>query len=109
MFGMTGIQEFLLLLLVIGVLSATGLWPRIIQGLRELRGDVPRERDMGAQEMDMCYKILGLSPGATWEEIERAYRRKAQIHHPDKGGDEDAMRVLNDVYNRLKKVRRTAG
>jgi hypothetical protein len=108
MLGMTGIQELLLLMLVIGVLSATGLWPRIIQGLRELRGDSPSTRDMNAQEMDMCYKILGLSPGSTWEEIEKAYRRKAQIHHPDKGGDEDAMRVLNDVYNRLKKARRAA-
>lgn len=109
MFGATGIQELLILFLVIGGLSAMGLWPRIIQGLRELRGDAPLNRDMGAQEMDMCYKILGLSSSCTWEDIEKAYRRKAQIHHPDKGGDEDAMRVLNDVYNRLKKARRTSG
>ena len=39
-------------------------------------------------------------------EVERAYRTKAKIHHPDKGGDEDAMRVLNDVYSRLKKIHR---
>lgn len=108
MLGMTGIQEWLLLLLVIGVLSATGLWPRIMQGLREMRGDAGPRADVGSHEMEMCYKILGLSPGCTWEDIEKAYRRKAQIHHPDKGGDEDAMRVLNDVYNRLKKARRTA-
>jgi hypothetical protein len=96
------------LFLVIAVLSATGLWPRIMEGLRELRGASPRQRDSSAQEMDMCYKILGLSPSCTWEEIESAYRRKAKIHHPDRGGDEDAMRVLNDVYNRLKKARRPA-
>ena len=109
MFGMTGIQEWLLLLMVIGVLSATGLWPRIMQGLRELRGDAPANGNASAQEIELCYKILGLSPGATWEDVEKAYRRKAQIHHPDKGGDEDAMRVLNDVYNRLKKARRSGG
>jgi hypothetical protein len=109
MFGMTGIQELLVLMLVIGVLSFTGLWPRIVQGLRELRGDAPGSRDMSAQETEMCYQILGLSPGCSWEEIERAYRRKAKIHHPDRGGDEDAMRVLNDVYNRLKKTRRNNG
>lgn len=108
MFGMTGIQELLILMLIIGALSMTGLWPRIVQGLRELRGDAPVQPDMNNQDMDMCYKILGLSPGSSWEEIEKAYRRKAQIHHPDKGGDEDAMRVLNDVYNRLKKARRSA-
>ena len=106
MFGFAGIQELLLLMVVIGVLSFTGLWPRIIQGLRELRGDQPPDREMSAQDMEMCYKILGLSPGSNWSEIETAYRRKAQIHHPDKGGDEDAMRVLNDVYAKLKKARR---
>lgn len=103
-----GLNELLVVIVVISVLSATGLWPRIIQSLRELRGDAPPRQDMSAQDMDMCYKILGLSPGSTWEDIEKAYRRKAQIHHPDKGGDEDAMRVLNDVYNRLKRARRSA-
>ncbi len=33
MFGFTGINELLILMLVIGVLSMTGLWPRIMQGL----------------------------------------------------------------------------
>ncbi len=106
MFGFTGIQELIVLMVVIGVLSMTGLWPRIIQGLRELRGDSPHDKDISAQDMEMCYKVLGLSPSSTWREIEQAYRQKAQIHHPDKGGDEDAMRVLNDVYTKLKKARR---
>jgi hypothetical protein len=106
MFSLPNVNELLILAVVIIVLSATGLWPRIMQGLRELRGEAPPRNDMSTQEMEMCYKILGLSPGCTWDEIEKAYRRKAQIHHPDKGGDEDAMRVLNDVYNRLKRTRR---
>ncbi|MDK1020337.1 MAG: DnaJ domain-containing protein [Candidatus Hydrogenedentes bacterium] len=101
-----GIQELIILMMVIGVLSMTGLWPRIIQGLRELRGESPPDRDNSAQDMEMCYRILGLSPSSSWPEIEKAYRKKAQIHHPDKGGDEDAMRVLNDVYTKLKKARR---
>ncbi len=106
MFGFTGIQELIILMIVIGVLSMTGLWPRIIQGLRELRGESPPDKDISAQDMEMCYRILGLSPSSSWPEIEKAYRQKAQIHHPDKGGDEDAMRVLNDVYTKLKKARR---
>ncbi|MFP6581791.1 MAG: J domain-containing protein [Candidatus Hydrogenedentota bacterium] len=103
MFG-SGIQEIIILMIVIGVLSATGLWPRIIQGFRELRGE--SSDAMSPQDMEMAYKILGLSPSSSWAEIERAYRQKAQVHHPDKGGDEDAMRVLNDVYAKLKKVKR---
>ena len=106
MFGYTGIYELIVLMVVIGVLHFAGLWPRIMQGLRELRGDAPAPEDFSSQDMEMCYRILGLSPSSSWPEIEKAYRRKAQIHHPDKGGDEDAMRVLNDVYTRLKKAHR---
>jgi DnaJ-domain-containing protein 1 len=103
MFGIN-IQEILILMIVIGVLSSTGLWPRVIQGLRELRGD--SVEPMNPQDMEMAYKILGLSPSSSWDEIEKAYKRKAKVHHPDKGGDEDAMRVLNDVYARLKKAKK---
>ena len=106
MFGATGLQELIIVIVVIGVLSSTGLWPRIIQGLRELRGDAPMDT-MSQQDMELAYKILGVSPSCTWDEIEQAYRKKAQVHHPDKGGDEDAMRVLNDVYAKLKKTRRS--
>ena len=106
MFNLPGIQEIIFLTLIIGFLSATGLWPRIIQGIRELRGESPMPGGVSSQDMDMCYKILGLSPSCSWADIEKAYRQKAQVHHPDKGGDEDAMRVLNDVYSQLKKSRR---
>lgn len=102
---MTGVQELLLLLFVIVALSVTGLWPFVLQALREIRGQnvqhhVPDSAD------DLCYKILGVSPSSTWDEIEKAYRAKAKIHHPDKGGDEDAMRALNDIYATLKRKQR---
>ena len=106
MLGFGGIQELLLLMMVIAVLSMTGLWPRIIQGLRELRGDIPTEPPIPPKDVDAYYKILGISSTATWPEIEQAYRRKAKIHHPDLGGDEDTMRVLNDAYSHLKRIRR---
>src|SRR5690606_6884231 len=101
----TGIQEIIILMIVIGILGSTGWWPRIMQGLRELRGD-PSSGGVSAHDLDMSYKILGLSPSCSWADIERAYHNKAQIHHPAKGGDEDGMRVLNDVYSKLKKVHR---
>lgn len=105
MFGLTGIQELIVLMVVIGVLSTTGLWPKIAQALRELRGDSPTD-SVSSYDMEMCYKILGLNPSCSWADIEKAYREKARIHHPDRGGDEDAMRVLNDVYSTLKRVRK---
>jgi len=108
-FGL-GFQEFLYLVAIIVVLNATGLWPRIIKGISELRGDsVPEPelpRTANATNLDMCFRLLGISPSAPWEEIERAYRTKAKKHHPDHGGDEDAMRALNEAYALLKKSRK---
>lgn len=105
MLGM-GINELLLLMLIIVVLSATNMWPAVIRGLRELRGervDIPGQTS--PDNLDVCYKMLGIAPSATWEEIEKAYRTKAKIHHPDHGGDEDTMRALNDAYRNIKRIR----
>ena len=57
-----------------------------------------REPRMTSGDEDLCYKIMGLSSTASWQEVERAYRSKAKVHHPDHGGDEDTMRALNDAY-----------
>ena len=40
---MPGIQEFVIIILIILALSMTGLWPVVIRALRELRGDIAPE------------------------------------------------------------------
>ena len=105
---MGSMQEFLILIAVIAVLSSTGWWPRIIRGIRELRGDSFPDSDPNATDLDLCYKMLGVAPSAKWEDIEKAYRKKAKLHHPDLGGDDDTMRALNDAYNCLKSMRRNS-
>src|SRR4051794_707020 len=40
------------------------------------------------------WRTLGLSPGATLDEIRRAYRRLAKINHPDAAGDAALPRFL---------------
>lgn len=108
MFGMSP-QELFILVIVILFLSRAGVWPIIVRGLRELRGEhVPDPEPSpppSGRDMDICYKLLGISPSAPWEDIERAYRQKAKIHHPDRGGDGDAMRALNDAYSTIKRLR----
>ncbi len=48
------------------------------------------------------YGILGVSKGASDEEIKRAYRRLAHQHHPDKpGGDEKKFKEINEAYQTL--------
>src|SRR6476661_6891074 len=40
------------------------------------------------------WRTLGLAPGATQDEIRRAYRRLAKLNHPDAAGDASLPRFL---------------
>lgn len=66
--------------------------------------------------IDDPYKILGVSPDASDDEIKRAYRRLAKKYHPDiNPGDETAakkMQEINAAYEQIKnpeKARQNAG
>jgi curved DNA-binding protein CbpA len=50
--------------------------------------------------MDL-YKILGVPKNATKDEVKRAYRRKAKVHHPDAGGDPKNFKALVTAYTIL--------
>jgi len=50
-----------------------------------------------------AYAVLGLPPTATMEEVERNYRRLAVVFHPDKGGYKEAMVLLNQAFERIKR------
>ncbi len=47
------------------------------------------------------YNILGVSKDAGQEEIKKAYRKLAHKHHPDKGGDEEKFKKINEAYQVL--------
>ena len=40
--------------------------------------------NLGRDDLESAYKVLGVSPNATDDEVKRAYRRLALEHHPDK-------------------------
>ena len=47
------------------------------------------------------YSTLGADDGASQEEIERLYKALARRHHPDRGGDEETMKAINEAYGVL--------
>ncbi|MBQ8047580.1 MAG: TerB family tellurite resistance protein [Prevotella sp.] len=68
----------------------------------------------GATDLESAYKVLGVSPDATNDEVKAAYRKMALQHHPDRvaalGEDvrqaaEKKFQEINDAKERIYKAR----
>lgn len=55
---------------------------------------------------DMDLKTLGLSPGASWEDVKAAFRRLARAYHPDVAGPEQSGRFaeINRAYMSIREA-----
>ena len=47
------------------------------------------------------YESLGVNRNASAKEIKSAFRKKAAEHHPDKGGDPNQFKQINEAYQTL--------
>lgn len=68
----------------------------------------------GSTDLEAAYKVLGISPDATDQEVKAAYRKLALQHHPDRvatlGEDvkkaaEKKFKEINDAKDRIYKAR----
>lgn len=50
--------------------------------------------------MDL-YEALGVPRDATLKQLKAAYRKLAQLHHPDKGGDNERFLLIKQAYETL--------
>jgi hypothetical protein len=48
------------------------------------------------------YEILGATERTTARDLERLYKRRAALRHPDRGGSEEEMKSLNEAYGVLR-------
>ncbi len=52
------------------------------------------------------YHVLGIDKKASAEEVKKAFRKLAQKHHPDKGGDEAKFKEITEAYSVLSDAKR---
>jgi len=51
--------------------------------------------------MSSYYEDLGVKKDASADEIKKAFRKLAQKHHPDRGGNEAEFKKINEAYETL--------
>ena len=59
--------------------------------------------------LDECYRLLDLQPGASAEELKRAHRDLTKVWHPDRFGNDAALRrkaeeklkAINEAYETI--------
>ena len=54
------------------------------------------------------YQTLGVNENATPDEIKKAYRKLANQHHPDKGGDQAKFKDISVAYDTLSDAQKKA-
>ena len=76
--------------------------------------DFASVKAMFIKETDSAYKILGIEPSATDEEVKKAYREMAKKNHPDlvsslgdevRQAAEKKFQEINAAYEAIKKQR----
>jgi DnaJ-class molecular chaperone len=73
-------------------------------GTMPFRGGRPMNGSKGS-----AYDVLHLKPDAPPEVVAAAYKALAFKHHPDRGGDEEEMKRINDSHDRIKEDMKRRG
>ena len=48
------------------------------------------------------YTLLGVDQSSSDQDIKQAFRKLAVKYHPDRGGDENKFKEINEAYDKIK-------
>ena len=71
--------------------------------MRMQAGDVDSMLNLKSDSLEDAYKVLGVSPSASDDELRKAYRRLALEHHPDRVASlgEDVRRAAEKKFQEI--------
>jgi hypothetical protein len=71
-------------------------WEEARRRQEQQRQEQQRRRARAAAAGELrWWDVMGLSPTATWLEVQQRYRELVMLVHPDRGGDDRQMALLN--------------
>lgn len=62
------------------------------------------DRFQSGDALAESFSVFGLQPGDSWEDVKLVYRKMANLHHPDKGGDMQTFIEIRRAYETIKKT-----
>lgn len=104
-------------------MGESGDWEAAVRELKAIAESNPQEAGMAKEirqaELELkkskrkdFYKILGVERDATDNDIKKAYRRLAIVHHPDKNPDDvdaaDKFKEIGEAYETLSDAEKRA-
>ncbi len=67
--------------------------------MRDLEDMIRRWKAGDSADPVECFRVLGVSPNATLDDLKGAYRKLAFEHHPDRGGKQENFLRIKSAYD----------
>lgn len=78
----------------------------LIKGTAFMGGELATTTRTKTESFDEACATLGVDPEASFEEVKRVYQVKVQFSHPDKGGDPERFKRIQNAFELIEKVKK---